>query len=217
MKGVMEVERLYSEFPVVSKDQHWIEEVYLIDTPGLNAEESDDLEAYNAYRRANMIVFVHTVKAGELKERELNSINIIKNVLGEKYFWSHFCLAMTFLEAKSAPDIEEITKKILTDIAKTCGGKDFPYFFISNSRYKKGSAEMMLEINAERGRLQNEITRKTTALESRQRDFLYKVQSAVDNYRSDRQQLSNMQSRLDSARSELNDLRNKLNRDRAKY
>ena len=84
---------------LVSKDEPWIEGVYLIDTPGLNAEETDDVEAYKAYKRANMIVFVHTLKTGELKRNELNAINIIKGVLGEEYFWSHFCLALTFLDA----------------------------------------------------------------------------------------------------------------------
>ncbi len=245
---------------VVSKEEPWLQDVYLVDTPGLNAEESDDIEAYNAYKRANMIVFVHTVKAGELKRNELNAINIIKGVLGEKYFWSHFCLALTFLDAESESGVNAIKQKILSDIESNCGGKDFPVFLISNSRYKKGSAEnkrvlieksgilklrtfishnvgnwrqenhalrqqriqrskqeLMIEIAAERDRLQKEITRKTSALESRQRDFLYKVQSAVDSYRYDRQQLRNAQSRLDSARSELNDLRNQHSRDRARY
>ena len=103
---------------VVSKDEPWIEDVYLIDTPGLNAEESDDVEAYAAYKRANMIVFVHTLKVGELKRNELNAINIIKGVLGEKYFWNHFCLAMTFLDAeKNDENINAIVDKTLNDIA----------------------------------------------------------------------------------------------------
>ena len=127
---------------LVSKDEPWIEGVYLIDTPGLNAEETDDVEAYKAYKRANMIVFVHTLKTGELKRNELNAINIIKGVLGEEYFWSHFCLALTFLDAeKNDENINAIVNKSLGDIETTCGGKGFPYFLISNSRYKKGSAE----------------------------------------------------------------------------
>lgn len=140
---------------VVSKDEPWIEDVYLIDTPGLNAEESDDVEAYAAYKRANMIVFVHTLKVGELKRNELNAINIIKNVLGEKYFWNHFCLAMTFLDAeKSDENINAIVDKTLNDIANTCGGKNFPVFLISNSRYKKGSSEQKQALIEKSGILQ---------------------------------------------------------------
>ena len=126
---------------VVTKEEPWLQDVYLVDTPGLNAEETDDVEAYNAYKRANMIVFVHTIKAGELKRNELNAINIIKGVLGEKYFWSHFCLALTFLDAESESGVDAIKQKILSDIGTNCGGKGFPVFLISNSRYKKGSAE----------------------------------------------------------------------------
>ena len=245
---------------VMSEDVPWLEDVFLVDTPGLNAEDTDDAEAYKAYKRANMVIFVHTVKAGELKERELNAINLIKNVLGEKYFWEHFCLALTFLDAESESGVNVILDKCLVDISNFCGGKDFPVFLISNSRYKKGSAEnktvlieksgilqlrtylkhhiskwrdenrelrrqkiqrakqeLMSEINAEHERLQNKITRKTAAIESRQRDFLYKVQSAVDNYYYDRRQLKNAQSRLNSARSELESLRNRHKQDLARY
>ena len=246
---------------VVSKDEPWIEDVYLIDTPGLNAEESDDVEAYAAYKRANMIVFVHTLKVGELKRNELNAINIIKGVLGEKYFWNHFCLAMTFLDAeKNDENINAIVDKTLNDIANTCGGKNFPLFLISNSRYKKGSSEnkqvlieksgilqlrtflrhsvstwrnensdirkqritrakqeLMIEIDGERGRIQNEIARKRNELESRQRDFLYKLQSAVDSYRYDRDELNEKKTMLRYAQEELEELIEQHDIDRANY
>ena len=61
--------------------EQWLGNAFLIDTPGLEAEESDDTVAYEAYRRANMIIFVHTIKVGELHEKELNAINKIKALI----------------------------------------------------------------------------------------------------------------------------------------
>ena len=125
------------------QEESWLENVYLVDTPGLNAEKEDDRVAYENYRRANMIVFVHTVKVGELKRAELNAINNIKSWFSdEKFFWDHFCIAFTFLDSvRAQEEIDAIIGKALEDIASVCGGRNIPTFLISNSRYKKGSSE----------------------------------------------------------------------------
>lgn len=121
----------------------WESPVYLVDTPGLNAEERDDEEAYAAYRKANMIVFVHTVNAGELKENELDAINQIKGLFeSEAFFWQHFCLVFTFIDAvPKTEDLAAIREKSLSDIERVCGGKEFRTFTVSNTRYKKGRDE----------------------------------------------------------------------------
>lgn len=127
---------------VVNQDAQWFDNVYLIDTPGLEAEETDDTAAYNAYRRANMIIFVHNVKVGELHDKELNAINKIKNLFNnDEFFCKHFCLTLTFLESDSEESIFAIRNKTLGDIKNHCGISDFPVFIVSNSRYKKGLAE----------------------------------------------------------------------------
>ena len=125
-----------------NQDVQWLDNVYLIDTPGLEAEQSDDAAAYNAYRRANMIVFVHNVKVGELHDKELNAINKIKTLFNnDEFFCKHFCLVLTFKDSDSDDSITSIRAKTLGDIKNHCGISDFPTFIISNSRYKKGLAE----------------------------------------------------------------------------
>ena len=132
---------------MVNKEVQWFNDVYLVDTPGLNAEASDDKEAYAAYRRANMIIFCHTVKVGELREAEMKAINTIKSLFeNERTFWEHFCLVLTFLDADSEESIDIIKNKSLSDIEKHCGYKDFPVFIVSNSRYKKGRTESKLAL-----------------------------------------------------------------------
>lgn len=126
----------------VNKSMNWRTNVYLIDTPGLAAEESDDVVAYDAYRRANMIIFVHNIKVGELHDKELAAINQIKKLFNnDKFFCQHFCLVLTFKESDSEENVAAIQKKTLRDIQKHCDISEFPTFTVSNSRYKKGFNE----------------------------------------------------------------------------
>lgn len=127
---------------VVNQNAQWFDNVYLIDTPGLEAEKKDDTAAYDAYRRANMIIFVHNVKVGELHEKELAAINKIKSLFNDDdFFCKHFCLTLTFMESEAETSILSIRKKSLDDIKSYCGISDFANFIVSNSRYQKGVAE----------------------------------------------------------------------------
>lgn len=122
--------------------EKWLGNAYLIDTPGLAAEDTDDTVAYEAYRRANMIIFVHTVKVGELHEKELDAINKIKALFNDdNFFCRHFCLVLTFKESDEEGNIFSIRNKTLEDIKNHCGISDFQIFIVSNSRYKKGINE----------------------------------------------------------------------------
>lgn len=116
--------------------------VYLVDTPGLDADETDDAVAVETYKKANMVVFVHTPEIGELHRDEINSINKIASLFPSKdYFWKHFCLVFTFKEKISEENLATIKAKILRDIKIHCGGEHFPVFAVSNSRYQKGRKE----------------------------------------------------------------------------
>ena len=122
-----------------NKIVQWFNNVYLIDTPGLSADKSDDAEAFEGYRRANMILFVHTTEVGELRKNELDAINQMKKLFeSEEFFWQHFCLVLTFLEAVSEDAVKIIYEKTVSDIKNHCGGENFKTFKVSNSRYKKG-------------------------------------------------------------------------------
>lgn len=120
----------------------WEDGVYLVDTPGLQADNSDNIEAYETYRKANMIVFVHTVNVGELHAEELQAINTIKQLFkSDDFFWKHFCLVLTATEGETADNLNSIKDKILQDIEKKCGGRDFKTFMVSNTAYWKGKKD----------------------------------------------------------------------------
>lgn len=127
-----------------NKSEHWFDDVYLVDTPGLAAEGSDDAAAYAGYRRANFILFVHKTEVGELHKNEIDAINAIKGFFDSPdFFWSHFSLVLTSLDAyaKNSADLNAIRDKSLADIQTNCGGAGFPVFVVSNTRYQKGRAE----------------------------------------------------------------------------
>lgn len=129
------------------KDVNLFQNVYLVDTPGLDADIQDDKEAVETYKKANMIIFVHTPNIGELHKDEIDHINKIANLFPSKeYFWKHFCLVFTFKEAVSEENLINIKNKILKDIKIHCGGENFPVFEVSNSRYQKGRKENKINL-----------------------------------------------------------------------
>ena len=128
---------------VAIQSEQWRDNVYLIDTPGLSAEIVDDAVAYEAYRRANVIIFVHRVDTGELHKEGLEGLKKIKQLFpDEKFFTDHLCLVLTSIDEQNAREnLDMIRDKALDDIKNFCGLSGFKTFSVSNTRYKKGVAE----------------------------------------------------------------------------
>lgn len=128
---------------VQNQTAKWKENVYLIDTPGIEAKTKDDEEAYKEYKNANMIVFVHTLRIGELHKNEVDAINKMKSIFeNENYFWNHFCIVLTFLESEEDNNIYKIKDKIIQDVKNNCNNKEeFQIFLVSNDWYKQGENE----------------------------------------------------------------------------
>ena len=123
--------------------EQWSDNVYLIDTPGLSAEIVDDAVAYEAYRRANVIIFVHRVDTGELHKEGLEGLKKIKQLFpDEKFFTDHLCLVLTSIDEQNAREnLDMIRDKALDDIKNFCGLSGFKVFSVSNTRYRKGVTE----------------------------------------------------------------------------
>ena len=121
----------------------WGDNVFLIDTPGLSAETVDDKVAYEAYRRANVILFVHRVDVGELHRDGLEGLNKIKSLFADdEFFIAHFCLVLTSIDDQSVrANLDVIRDKALADIKNFCGLSGFKVFCVSNTRYRKGMSE----------------------------------------------------------------------------
>ena len=128
---------------VTTQVEQWGDNVFLIDTPGLSANIADDTVAYEAYRRANVILFVHRVDTGELHKNGLDGLNQIKKLFpNDKFFTEHMCLVLTSIDDQSAgKNLNTIRNKALADIKKHCGLSGFKVFTVSNTRYRTGVEE----------------------------------------------------------------------------
>ena len=128
------------------QDADFSQDVVMVDTPGLDADSSDDKVAFDAYRRANLIVFVHTVKTGAVERDDIDSLNrMAKDAVSPEYFWRHFVLVFSNIDEYDADDAEDskkmriIEEESLQNIKSGCGEHDFPIFRVSNAYFQDGN------------------------------------------------------------------------------
>ena len=128
------------------QDADFSQDVVMVDTPGLDADSSDDKVAFDAYRRANLIVFVHTVKTGAVERDDIDSLNrMAKDAVSPEYFWRHFVLVFSNIDEYDADDAEDnkkmriIEEESLRNIKSGCGEHDFPIFRVSNTYFHDGN------------------------------------------------------------------------------
>ena len=125
---------------VKNKEYEYAKNVYFIDTPGLNAHDKDNREAVKAYKKANMILFVHNLSVGDIRKEEINDLKTILSCFNDvNSLVNKFILVLTGKDlVQSKDDLDAIKSKILFDIKNEIGIEDFKAFEISNTRYKKG-------------------------------------------------------------------------------
>ena len=202
-----------------NQKEHWTDDLFLIDTPGLSASSEDDKEAIQAYDRASVIIFVHNVKNGELHRNEIESL--LKIASGEKNFWSRFCLVLTNLDEYSDDNIEKITQHSLDNIKNECNAEGYPVFIVSNTRYQSGiekGKQQLVELsgilkfrdwilqNVSRWR-QEKIQRSIDQFEKAKKNILQEMQSAREVIQSRINQKSlDIQSKQNVIRRQIGDL-----------
>ena len=111
-------------------------DVFLVDTPGLDNDEEDDKEAFEAYAKANCIMYVHNIKIGELHAKEIEHLNYIKSIMpSADYLKEHFCLIFTGKDEYDDDKFEGIKGKTLKLLTEYCRLGGIPVFAVSNTTY----------------------------------------------------------------------------------
>ena len=125
---------------VKNKTYQYKKNIYFIDTPGLNANDQDDQEAIKAYKKANVILFVHSLAVGDIKKEEVRDLKTIISCFNNiDNLINKFVLVLTGKDAiQSDDDLNNIRNKILLDIKNETYLTDFKVFTVSNTTYKKG-------------------------------------------------------------------------------
>lgn len=125
---------------VKNKIYQYNKNIYFIDTPGLNANDSDDQEAIKAYKQANIILFVHNLSVGDIRKEEVKDIKTIISCFNSiDNLVNKFVLVLTGKDAiQSKDDLNNIKSKVLLDIKNETGLSGFKVFTVSNTTYKNG-------------------------------------------------------------------------------
>ena len=125
---------------VKNKIYQYNKNIYFIDTPGLNANDSDDQEAIKAYKKANLILFVHNLSVGDIRKEEVKDIKTIISCFNSiDNLANKFVLVLTGKDAiQSKDDLNNIKSKVLLDIKNETGLSGFKVFTVSNTTYKNG-------------------------------------------------------------------------------
>lgn len=125
---------------VKNKTYQYNENIYFIDTPGLNANDNDDQEAIKAYKKANIILFVHNLSVGDIRKEEVRDIKTIISCFNNiDNLVDKFVLVLTGKDAiQSKDDLNNIKNKVLLDIKNETGLTGFKVFAVSNTTYKNG-------------------------------------------------------------------------------
>ena len=125
---------------VKNKTYQYNKNIYFIDTPGLNANDSDDQEAIKAYKQANIILFVHNLSVGDIRKEEVRDIKTIISCFNNiDNLVDKFVLVLTGKDAiQSKDDLNNIKNKVLLDIKNETGLTGFKVFTVSNTTYKNG-------------------------------------------------------------------------------
>lgn len=125
---------------VKNKEYEYGKNIYFIDTPGLNANDNDDQEAIKAYKKANIILFVHNLSVGDIRKEEVRDIKTIISCFNNiDNLVDKFVLVLTGKDAiQSKDDLNNIKNKVLLDIKNETELTGFKVFTVSNTTYKNG-------------------------------------------------------------------------------
>lgn len=109
-----------------------------LDTPGLDASNTDDLEALRGVARADVVLFVHQPQ-GELEKIEIDFLQQLKNSFGD-HAEKNIILVISKVDKTTPENIQLVENKMLAQCNDILGFSP-KCFQISNTRFRKGMIE----------------------------------------------------------------------------
>ncbi len=106
-----------------------------IDTPGLDANDGDDLEAHKGVKEADIVLFVHQPQ-GALEKNEIEFLSMLKKRYGENADTS-IILVLSKIDREPKDKITLIQSEVLRQCEEIIGISP-QCFTVSGIRYKKG-------------------------------------------------------------------------------
>lgn len=109
-----------------------------VDTPGLDATEGDDVEAWKELNMADILLFVHDPGTGELHQDEVEFLLRLSNQSSEQHGLDERLLVVLTRLDSNAEAINQISETIRKQIYDNLGIKPL-LFHVSSTSYRKGS------------------------------------------------------------------------------
>ena len=195
--------------------KHGKDSFIFIDTPGCSsAELKDDEVAYQAFCKADLVLFVHNITTGGLNKSEMNLLKSLKKIFGDSDFQTRICVVCTRSDEVNEDDdiiknTEEIKKQIINSNAL---GGELPFFVVSPKLYLDGlnnSDDKAKDIFIKESKftlLQNHVFDSYKKLgkrgESELKDFMIKLEALKNDTEYD----------IDSQQKEVDKLKSKARR-----
>lgn len=111
------------------------DEYLYLDTPGLDANAEDNLEALIGVKKADIVLFVHQLQ-GELEANEIEFLKEIRRSFGQ-YAEQNIILILSKADKEQIHKVDQIQKRVLEQCEKYLGFKP-NCFQISNTLYQQG-------------------------------------------------------------------------------
>lgn len=113
-------------------------DMIFLDTPGLDANNADDMEAMRGVARADVVLFVHQPQ-GALEQIEMDFLKNLKTSFGENAE-TNIILVISKVDKESPEKIQAIENEMLAQCQDILGFTP-KCFQISNTRFHKGVNE----------------------------------------------------------------------------
>ena len=108
--------------------------IYL-DTPGLDANKADNLEALKGIKKADVVLFVHQLQ-GELEANEVEFLKDVRTSFGQ-YAEKNIILILSKVDKEDRSKVDQIQKRVLEQCEQYLGFQP-QCFQISNTLYQQG-------------------------------------------------------------------------------
>ena len=119
-----------AEISVYETEQY----VYL-DTPGLDANTEDNLEALKGVKKADIVLFVHQLQ-GELEANEIDFLKDVKKSFGQ-YAEKNIILILSKIDKEDKSKVNQIQSRVLEQCKQHLGFQP-KWFQIANTLYQQG-------------------------------------------------------------------------------
>jgi len=124
----------------ISQDKEKIEdEIFLIDTPGIDVREEDDETAFKALLEADIIVMIHNIKTGMPNRQEIQWLErICSSMKSKEEIKKRVIFLCSWIDERDTSDDYINTINETKRLAFNAAGTEIEFFEISAKRYSTG-------------------------------------------------------------------------------